>query len=146
MTKFEHMKETVLNIVSALDEEELRRLINDTGISESSNNAIFSCSLCEKTYGRCNTFYDGDDCTKRYLDWCGEKYKSEFDFEDKTEIIVRLSELLKVTGIESDINRLTLSRDKEIVSIECTNKSGQRVYIEGDSGCTIIKDVLAALQ
>ena len=45
MTKFEHMKKTVLSIVSALDEDELQRLVNDTGISESNNNAIFSCSL-----------------------------------------------------------------------------------------------------
>ncbi len=146
MTNFEHMKETVLNIVSASDEEELRRLVNDTGISESGSNAVFSCSLCEKTYGRCNTFYDGDDCTKRYLDWCGEKYKSEFDFEDKAEIIVRLSELLKATRIGSDINKLTLNEDKKIVNIKYTNGSGRRVNIEGDSGYAIIKDVLAALQ
>ncbi len=146
MTNFEYMKETVLNIVSSLDEEELRRLVNDTGISESGSNAVFSCSLCEKTYGICNTFYDGDDCAKRYLDWCKEKYKPEPGLEDKPEIIVGLLELLKVTGIGSDINELILSRDEEIVGIECTNKSGRRVYIEGDSGCTIIKDVLAALR
>lgn len=145
MTKFEHMKETVLNIVSALDEEELWRLVNDTGISESNNNAIFSCSLCEKTYGRCNTFYDGDDCIKRYLDWCNKKYRPESDLEDKAEIIVRLSELLKVTRIGSDINKLTLNEDKKIVNIKYTNGSGRRVNIEGDSGYAIIKDVLAAL-
>lgn len=145
MTKFEHMKKTVLSIVSALDEDELQRLVNDTGISESNNNAIFSCSLCEKTYGRCNTFYDGDDCNQRYLDWCNEKYRPESDLEDKAEIVARLSELLKVTRIGSDINKLTLNEDKKIVNIKYTNGSGRRVNIEGDSGYAIIKDVLAAL-
>ncbi len=145
MTKFEHMKKTVLSIVSALDEDELQRLVNDTGISESNNNAIFSCSLCEKTYGRCNTFYDGDDCNQRYLDWCNEKYRPESDLEDKAEIVARLSELLKVTRIGSDINKLTLNEDKKIVNIKYTNGSGRRVNIEGDSGYAIIKDALAAL-
>lgn len=145
MTKFEHMKKTVLSIVSALDKDELQRLVNDTGISESNNNAIFSCSLCEKTYGRCNTFYDGDDCNQRYLDWCNEKYRPESDLEDKAEIVARLSELLKVTRIGSDINKLTLNEDKKIVNIKYTNGSGRRVNIEGDSGYAIIKDVLAAL-
>ncbi len=145
MTKFEYMKETVLNIVSALDEEELWRLVDDTGISESGNNAIFSCSLCEKNYGRCNTFYNGDDCNQRYLDWCNKKYRPESDLEDKAEIVARLSELLKVTRIGNDINKLTLDEDKRIVNIEYTNGSGRCVNIECDSGYSIIKDVLAAL-
>lgn len=145
MTKFEHMRKAVINIVSELDEEELRRLVNDTGISESSNNAIFSCSLCEKTYGKCNASYGGDDCTKRYLDWCNKKYRPESGLEDKAEIVVRLSELLKVTRIGSDINKLILNDDKKIVNIKYTNGSGRRVNIEGDSGAAIIKDVLAAL-
>ncbi|MCX4297411.1 MAG: helix-turn-helix transcriptional regulator [Lachnospiraceae bacterium] len=100
MTKFEHMKETVLNIVSALDEEELRRLVNDTDISESSNNAIFSCSLCEKTYGRCNTFYDGDDCRQRYLDWCREKWKPKVNRN-------AIAEAIKKYGIPNKVEILS---------------------------------------
>lgn len=145
VTNFEHMKETVLNIVSTLDEEELRELVNSTGISEMDNAAVFSCSICEKVYGRCNTVFDGDDCMKRYLDWCNEKYQPEHISEDKAEIVAKLFELLKVTRAGSGVKKLTLSEDEKAVNIEYTNKFSRRAYIEGDSGCAIIKDVLAAL-
>lgn len=145
MTNFEHMKETVLNIVSTLDEKELRRLVNDTSMSESDSNAVFSCSICEKIYGMCNTFYDGNDCTQRYLDWCGEKCKPELSLEDKANIVAKLLELLKVTRIGSDINKLTLDEDGKIVNVKYVNGFSRRVYIEGDSGAAIIKDVLAVL-
>lgn len=100
MTNFERMRKAVLNIVSTLDEEELRRLVSDTGISESGNNAIFSCSLCEKTYGRCNVFYNGDDCAKRYLDWCNEKYKPKVNRD-------AIAEAIKKYGIPNKVEILS---------------------------------------
>lgn len=89
MTKFEHMKETVLNIVSALDEEELRKLVNDTDMSESDSSAVFSCSLCEKIYGECVAVYDNANCIKKYLDWCGEKYVPNLGIEDEAERVFK---------------------------------------------------------
>lgn len=55
-------------------------------------------------------------------------------------------EYMKETRAGSGVNKLTLSEDEKAVNIEYTNKFSCRVYIEGDSGCAIIKDILAALQ
>lgn len=104
MTNFEYMKETVLNIVSSLDKEELKELVNSTGISETGSTVVFSCSTCEKVYGKCNVVFDGDDCMKRYLDWCSEEYTSNQQKGEKMdeigERIYRLRKGLNFTQTE----------------------------------------------
>ncbi len=143
MTNFERMRKVLLDTVSALDAEELRKLASDTGLNESGNGAVFSCSVCEKTYGRCCTFYNTDECTERYNDWCGREY--EPGWENKAEIVDRLSKLLAITRIGSGIRTMALSEDKKLVEIRYEGGGSKSVNVDGDSGYAIIKDVLAAL-
>ncbi len=145
MTNFERMRAAVLNTVFALDEEELRELVDDTDMDEAVKDAVFSCGVCEKAYGRCDTVYNGTGCMERYHDWCGKEYEPEPGWEDKAKIVRRLTELLKVTRMGSDIDDLVLSGDRKMVSIRLKDGTGRCVNIEGDSGYAIIKDVLAAL-
>lgn len=145
MTNFEHMRETVLDTVSALDADELKELASDAGLDESGNGAVFSCSVCEKTYGRCRTSYNTDECAERYHDWCGRKYEPAPEWEDKAEIVDRLSKLLAITRIGGGIRTLTLSEDKKLVEIRYEAGGRKTVNVDGDSGYAIIKDVLAAL-
>lgn len=146
MTNFEHMKEKVLEIVSALDETELRQLAIDTGMDEGNNKNIFSCGYCEEIFGECDTLPDGKGCMERYLYWCNRKYNPELVWEDKTDIVDKLSDLLKVTRIGSDIDKLVLSEDKHIVTIKYRHDAKKYVNIECDSGYAIIRDILAVLQ
>lgn len=89
MTNFEHMKETVLNTIAALDQEELRQLVADTCMDEGDSKAIFSCGICEEVFGDCDVIPSGNGCTKKYLDWCGRKYKPEISRESMMEVIKR---------------------------------------------------------
>lgn len=145
MTNFEHMKETVLNAVTALDREELRQLTMDTCMDEGENEAVFSCSTCEKVFGDCDTLPEGNGCMKKYINWCGREYKPEPEREDKAEIVDRLSHLLKATRIGSSIKKLRLSEDRKLVEIRYESGTGKLVNIDGDSGYAIIKDVMKAL-
>lgn len=75
MTNFEHMKERVLDTVSALDETELRQLISDTCMDEGGVEGIFSCGFCEEVYGDCDIIPGGNSCMKKYLKWCAREYR-----------------------------------------------------------------------
>lgn len=77
MTNFEHMKKKVLDTVSALDEAEFWQLIIDTCMDECGAEDIFSCGLCEKVYGGCDTILGGNGCIKKYLDWCAREHKDD---------------------------------------------------------------------
>lgn len=79
MTKFEHMRKTVLDTVAALDQEELRQLVADTSMDEGDNKAVFSCGICEEIYGECDTVFNGTACRERYFDWCSREYIPETD-------------------------------------------------------------------
>lgn len=145
MTNFEHMKETVLKTVAALDQEELRRLTVDTHMDEGDNRAVFCCGICEEIFGDCDTLPEGNECMKKYLDWCGRKYMPESGWEDKAEIVSKLEKLLKATRAGSGIDRLDLSEDRSAVIIRHTSGLWQRVNIVADSGYAIIKDVMYAI-
>lgn len=146
MTNFEYMKEMVLNIVAALDEAELRQLVIDTGIDEGGNKDIFSCAYCEEVFGNCDTVPNENGCMERYLYWCNKEYNPKLVWEDKIDIVDRLSDLLKATRIGSDIDKLILSEDKHIVTIKYRHGAEKHVNIECNSGYAIITDVLAALR
>ena len=146
---FEHMKETVLNKVAAMDQEELWQLVTDTCMDEGNSTAIFSCGVCEEIFGDCDTMPGGNGgtrngCTKKYLDWCDREYKAP-GWEDKAEIVDRLQNLLKATRAGNDIDRLVLSGDRKAVTIRRRGGSERRVNVEADSGYAIIKDVMNAL-
>lgn len=145
MTNFEHMREAMLKAVESLDWDELRQFAVDTGVDEAGDGAVFSCTVCEKAYGRCNTAYNETECVERYHDWCGRKHEPGSGWEDKADIVDKLSELLKVTRIGSGIRKLVLSGDKKLVEIRYESGAGKFVNIEADSGYAIIKDVLEAL-
>lgn len=145
MTNFEHMKETVLKTVAALDQEELRQFTVDTCMDEGDNGAVFSCGICEEIFGDCDMLPEGNGCMKKYLDWCGRKYVPEPGWEDKAEIVARLEKLLEATRAGSGIDGLELSEDRSTVVIRYTNGTWQRVNIVADSGYAIIKDVLYAI-
>lgn len=144
MTNFEHMKERVLKIVSALDETGLRQLVSDTCMDDGETDGVWSCCLCEEVYGDCLIVSNG--CQDKYLNWCNREYNPKLVWEDKTDIVDKLSDLLKVTRIGSDINKLVLSEDKHIVTIKYRHDAEKRVNIECDSGYAIIRDVLAVLR
>lgn len=144
MTNFEHMRETVLNRVVAMDQEELWQLVTDTCMNEGNSTAIFSCGVCEEIFGDCDTMPGGNGCTKKYLDWCDREYKAP-GWEDKAEIVDRLQNLLKATRAGSDIDRLVLGGDRKAVTIRRRDGSERCVNIEADSGYAIIKDVMNAL-
>lgn len=144
MTNFEHMRETVLNRVAAMDQEELWQLVTDTCMDEGNSAVIFSCGVCEEVFGDCDTTPGGNGCTKKYLDWCDREYKAP-GWEDKAEIVDRLQNLLKATRAGSDIDRLVLGGDRKAVTIRHRDGSERRVNIEADSGYAIIKDVMNAL-
>lgn len=146
MTNFEHMRESLLKMVAALDWEELRQLSMDTCMDEGNNMAVFSCSICEEVFGDCDTLPEGSGCKKKYFDWCGMEYKPDSEWEDKAEIVDRLSGLLKATRMGSNINKLALSENRKLVEIRYKDGTGKLVNIECDSGYAIIKDVLAALR
>ena len=145
MTNFEHMRETVLNKVAAMDQEELWQLVTDTCMDEGNSSVIFSCGTCEEIFGDCDTIPGGNGCAKKYLDWCGREYKAPV-WEDKAEIVDRLQNLLKATRAGNDIDRLVLGGDRKTVTIRRGDGSERRVNIEADSGYAIIKDVMNALQ
>lgn len=146
MTNFEHMREAMLKTVETLDQDELRQFAADTGMDEVRDGAVFSCTVCEKSYGRCNTAYNETECVERYHDWCGGKHELGSGWEDKADIVDKLSELLKATRIGSGINKLALSENRKLVEIRYQDGTKKSVNIEADSGYAIIKDVLAALQ
>lgn len=145
MTKFEHMRKTVLDTVAALDQEELRQLVADTSMDEGDNKAVFSCGICEEIYGECDTVFNGTDCRKKYLDWCGRECELEAGWEDKAEIVTRLEKLLRATRAGSGMDRLELNESRSAVTIRYKSGSWKRVNIVADSGYAIIKDVLAEL-
>lgn len=89
MTNFEHMRKTVLDTVAALDQEELRRLVADTGMDEGDSKAVFSCGICEEIWGDCDSYCGGNECVKKYLDWCGREYKPEIDHGSVMEVVKR---------------------------------------------------------
>ncbi len=146
MTNFEHMKERVLDTVSALDEAELWQLVTDTCMDGSDAEGIFSCGLCEEVYGDCDVIPGGNGCMKKYLEWCAKKYGPGPGFarEDREFILMRLKLLLKATRAGSGVRDLVLSEDGNKVIIQFAH--GDRdVNIECDSGCAMIMDVIKAL-
>ena len=145
MTNFEHMRETVLDKIAAMDQEELWQLVTDACMDEGNSSVIFSCSICEETFGDCDTIPGGNGCVEKYLDWCGREYKAP-GWEDKAEIVDRLQNLLKATRAGSDIDRLVLGGDRKTVTIRSGDGSERRVNIEADSGYAIIKDVMNAIR
>ncbi len=145
MTNFEQMRETVLNKIAAMDQEELWQLVTDACMDEGNSSVIFSCGICEETFGDCDTIPGGNGCVKKYLDWCGREYRAS-GWEDKAEIVDRLQNLLKATRAGSDIDRLVLGGDRKTVTIRSGDGSERRVNIEADSGYAIIKDVMNAIR
>lgn len=89
MTNFEHMRKTVLDTVATLDREELRQLTIDACMDEGDSAAIFSCGICEEVFGDCDVIPSGNECMKKYLDWCGREYKPEISRESMMEVIKR---------------------------------------------------------
>lgn len=89
MTNFEHMRKTVLEMIAALDQEEMRQLTMDTCMDEGGSGAIFSCGICEEIFGDCDTLPEGNGCMKKYLDWCGREYKPETGRGSMMEVIKR---------------------------------------------------------
>lgn len=142
MTNFEHMKERVLDTVSALDEAELWQLVTDTCMDECDAEGIFSCGLCEEVYGDCDVIPGGNGCMKKYLEWCTAEYIPAQ--EDRKVILARMAHLLKATRAGSGVRDLVLSEDGNKVTIQFAHGS-RDVNIECDSGHAMIMDVLKAL-
>lgn len=148
MTNFENMKKKVLDMISSLDEEEFKRLIRDTCMDEGGTEGVFSCAVCEKSYGSCDATPDGNACMKKYLDWCSREYSDKSDpaygWENKKDILMRLKILLTATREGSGIKDLALSGDERIVTIHFSQGS-RSVNVEADSGCAMIMDIVKAL-
>lgn len=81
VTNFGHMKERVLDMVSALDEKELWQLVTDTCMNESDAEGIFSCGFCEEVYGDCDVIPSGNGCMKKYLKWCAREYRPKSEMK-----------------------------------------------------------------
>lgn len=82
---------------------------------------------------------------KPYSPKTDEVKPSDFERENKEDIVLRLKLLLKATGIGSNIEDLVLSEDECKVTILFTHGFHHDVDISCDSGYAIIKDVMKAL-
>lgn len=65
--------------------------------------------------------------------------------ENKKDIIMRLTLLLKATRAGSGIKKLVLSEDQKTVSIEFDSGGSRDVNVACDSGIALVQDVIKVL-
>lgn len=65
--------------------------------------------------------------------------------ENKEIIVELLGALLLVTRAGRDIDKLILSEDQATVTIQFNNSSKKEVCVEADSGISLIRDVVNAI-
>lgn len=65
--------------------------------------------------------------------------------ENKKDIVMRLTLLLKATRAGSGIKKLVLSEDQKTVSIEFDSGGSRDVNVDCDSGIALVQDVIEAL-
>lgn len=65
--------------------------------------------------------------------------------ENKKDIVMRLTLLLKATRAGSGIKKLVLSEDQKTVSIEFDSGGSRDVNVDCDSGIALVQDVIRVL-
>ena len=65
--------------------------------------------------------------------------------ENKKDIVMRLTLLLKATRAGSGIKKLVLSEDQKTVSIEFYSGGSRDVNVDCDSGIALVQDVIGVL-
>ena len=65
--------------------------------------------------------------------------------ENKKDIVMRLTLLLKATRAGSGIKKLVLSEDQKTVSIEFDSGGSRDVNVDCDSGIELVQDVIKVL-
>ncbi|MCM1234874.1 MAG: hypothetical protein NC489_32635 [Ruminococcus flavefaciens] len=65
--------------------------------------------------------------------------------ENKKDIVMRLTLLLKATRAGSGIKRLVLSEDQKAVTIEFCSGGSREVNVDCDSGVALVQDVIKVL-
>lgn len=65
--------------------------------------------------------------------------------ENKKDIVMRLTLLLKATRAGSGIKKLVLSEDQKTVSIEFDSGGSRDVNVDCDSGIALVQDVIKVL-
>ena len=65
--------------------------------------------------------------------------------ENKKDIVMRLTFLLRATRAGSGIKKLVLSEDQKTVSIEFDSGGSRDVNVDCDSGIALVQDVIRVL-
>lgn len=65
--------------------------------------------------------------------------------ENKKDIVMRLTILLKATRAGSGIEKLVLSEDQKTVTIEFSSGGSRDVNVDCDSGIALVQDVIRVL-
>ncbi len=65
--------------------------------------------------------------------------------ENKKDIVMRLTLLLRATRAGSGIKKLVLSEDQKTVSIEFDSGGSRDVNVDCDSGIALVQDVIRVL-
>lgn len=65
--------------------------------------------------------------------------------ENKKDIVMRLTLLLKVTRAGRGIKKLVLSEDQKTVTIEFSSGGSRDVNVDCDSGIALVQDVIRVL-
>lgn len=65
--------------------------------------------------------------------------------ENKKDIVMRLTLLLKATRAGSGIKKLVLSEDQKTVFIEFDSGGSRDVNVDCDSGIALVQDVIKVL-
>lgn len=65
--------------------------------------------------------------------------------ENKKDIVMRLTLLLKATRAGSGIKKLVLSEDQKTVSIEFDSGGSRDVNVDCDFGIALVQDVIKVL-